>query len=67
VRPLVFRPSRLRFKPPGLHCERPRLHFEPLKHFNFHFNADRDPASKYNADPDPNSTLDGLTFINSPL
>ncbi len=42
----------------GLHCERPRLYFEPLKLLNFDFNsdpADPDPASKNNVDPDPQS------------
>jgi hypothetical protein len=29
------------------------LYFEPQKHLNFDFNADPDPASKNNADPDP--------------
>jgi hypothetical protein len=40
--------------PPGPHCERPRLYFEPQKIFNFDFNEDPDPAPalKNNADPD---------------
>jgi hypothetical protein len=34
----------LHFEPPALHCERPRLHFEPLKLLNDYFNADPDPV-----------------------
>ncbi len=30
----------------GLHCERPRLYFEPLKLLNCDLNVDPDPASK---------------------
>ncbi len=41
--------------PPGLHCERPRLHFKPLNPLNFDFNADLDQAFHSNADPDPSS------------
>ncbi len=33
--PLVYRPPVLHFEPPGFHCERPRLYFEPLKLLNF--------------------------------
>jgi hypothetical protein len=43
-------PPGLHFEPSGLHCERPRLYFEPL---NFDFNADPDPAFHSFADPDP--------------
>jgi hypothetical protein len=43
----------LHFESPGLHCERPRLYVEPLKLMNFYFTADPDPASKTNADLDP--------------
>ncbi len=31
----------------SLHCERPRLHFEPLKLLNFDFSADGSPAFIY--------------------
>ncbi len=37
----------------GLHCERPRLYFEPKKLLNSDLNVDPDPASKVNSDPDP--------------
>ncbi len=46
-------PSGLPFEPPGLHCERPRLFFKPLKLWSFVFKADPDPAFHYNADPSP--------------
>jgi hypothetical protein len=56
----IIDPPGLYFKPPSPYCERPRLHFEPLKLLNFDFNpapafrpnADPDPASKINSDPD---------------
>ncbi len=46
LRPLVYRPSGIHFKPPRLHCGRPRPftpHFEPLKPLHFDLNADLDP------------------------
>jgi hypothetical protein len=45
----------LYFEPPGLYCERPWLHFEPLKLLNFNFNADSEPALHLMRilDPDP--------------
>ncbi len=60
-------PPKLHFGPPGLHWEHrgpPHLYLEPLNILNFNFNADPsgfifnsdadpDPASKDNADPDP--------------
>ncbi len=52
-----------------LHCERPRLLFEPLKLLSFDFietpdpafycNVDPDPAFYSNADPDPASQNNG--------
>ncbi len=39
-------PPEFHFEPSILHCKRPRLHFEPLKLFNFDINTDSDPASK---------------------
>jgi hypothetical protein len=56
LRPLVYRPFGIHFKPPRLHCERPRPftpHFEPLKPLHFDLNADLDPdsASRNNSDP----------------
>ncbi len=54
--PLVFRLSTAPFRacrPPCLHSHGPlRLYFEPLK-LLFDFNADPEPASKNNADLDP--------------
>jgi hypothetical protein len=50
-------PQGLQFEPPGLHCERLRLYFEPLKILNFDCNADPDPAFYSNADPDPASEI----------
>jgi hypothetical protein len=35
--------------PPGLHCERSRLHFEPLELLNFHFVADADPDPPFHS------------------
>ncbi len=43
----------LYFEPSGLHSERPRLYFQPLKRLNFAFNADPDPVFLSNADSDP--------------
>jgi hypothetical protein len=45
----------LHFKPPGLHSERPRLYFQPLKLLNFAFNANPDPVFPSIADSDPAS------------
>jgi hypothetical protein len=43
---------RLHFEPPGFRCEHSPLCGEPLMLLNFEFNADPDPASKTNPDPD---------------
>jgi hypothetical protein len=51
----IIDPPGLYFKAPSPHCERSRLHFEPLKLLNFDFNLDPDPALRPIADPDPAS------------
>jgi hypothetical protein len=43
------------FEPSGLHSERPRLYFQPLKLLNFAFNADPDPIFPFITDSDPAS------------
>jgi hypothetical protein len=56
LRPLPSKLPGLHFEPLGLYCEHPgpsKALFQPLVLQNFYFNADLDPASKNNADPDP--------------
>jgi hypothetical protein len=65
----------LHFKPPGLHCERPRpstpLFCALIKILNFDFNpdpafdseGDPDPPSKSNADPDPQLSGSGSIIL----
>jgi hypothetical protein len=45
-------PPGFHFEPSGLHCERLRLYFDPLRLLNLYFIANPDPAFHSKADPD---------------